>query len=75
MRDMTAHLTQVEARENQRSTSLSNRTGTIIAINLEKEQNYDHFNVDSARVANKVSYNNVSYKISERVRDSAKCVE
>ena len=39
MRDMTAHLTQVEASENQRSTSFSNRTGTILAINLEKEQN------------------------------------
>ena len=39
MRDMTAHLTHVEARENQRSTSICNSTGTFHAINLEKKQN------------------------------------
>ena len=37
MRDMTAHLKHVEAREYQRSTCLNNRTGIFLAFNLEKK--------------------------------------
>ena len=39
MRDMTAPLDTCRGQENQRSTNLSNKTGTFLAINLEKKQN------------------------------------
>ena len=37
------HLTHVEARANQHSTSLSNRIGTFLAINIGKKSNMINF--------------------------------